>query len=315
MTASLAGERILVTGASGFIGRHACRALEACGARVIALTRRPSSSDIPVAEALVVDLADASAVQIAIRKAEPTAVVHLAASRNNGVAIAAYRSSYNANLCAALNLAEAIIDGDECRRFVYLSSSEEYGAAPVPFNAAFREAPLTPYGLSKLAVTQLLQALAATHDLPLAVLRPTVVYGPGQGAHMFVSALVRALVAGERFSMTAGEQTRDYIYIDDVVDGILRALTAQSIRPEALNLGSGTPIRLRDLATSVARLVGPRAESLIDFGSIAYRSGEAMGYWADNTGSAAVLGWKPRVPLEEGLRRTIAHQRSSPEVL
>ncbi len=302
---------MLVTGASGFIGRHLCRTLQNRGAHVIAIVHGKTSRELVVAEEYHADLQDREAIRAFVRSATPDHVVHLAAVNVRGTALADYRLSYRANLIATLDLAEAVIDTGPCQRFVYLSSAEEYGCAPVPFNFAVREAPLTAYGLSKLAATQLLQAIATTHGLPIAVLRATVVYGPGQQGSMFVPALVRALVGGVRFPMTAGDQKRDLVYVDDVVDGILRALVMTARHDEALHLSAGTPVTIRDVALLTARLAGGNAESLLEFGAVPYRPGEAMEYWAGNSDTQVALGWSPSVTLEDGLSRTIAHYREA----
>lgn len=110
--------------------------------------------------------------------------------------------------------------------------------------------------------------------------------------------------------MTRGEQTRDYVYVDDVVDAVLRSLVEPDLTSEALHVSSGTPIRIRDLAERVAQLVGGDAASLLDFGEKDYRTGEAMSYGADSTRTRALLGWAPQVSLEEGLRRTVASYRA-----
>ena len=99
------------------------------------------------------------------------------------------------------------------------------------------------------------------------------------------------------------------MYVDDVVDAVLRSLVEADLTSEALHVSSGMPIRIRDLAERVARLVGGDAESLLDFGERDYRTGEAMNYGADSTRTRALLGWAPQVALEEGLRRTVAYYR------
>ena len=302
--------RVLVTGASGFIGAHLCRALLSRGVSVVAVVHGTRPVVLPGAELHDVDLRDAAKVSELVRQAVPTHVVHLAASKFGG-ALADLGPSYEANLLSTLNLAEAVIDTHRCRRFVFMGSAEEYGRAPVPFNAGDREAPTTAYGLSKLAATQLLQALAVNYEFPLIVLRATVVYGPGQQSGMFVPELVRSLLAGERFPMTAGHQTRDFVYVSDVVDGIIRALLVTSRLNGALHLSAGTPIAIRDVALLAARIIGEAAEALIDFGTVPLREGEALEYWADNSKTFAMLGWSPLVTLEEGLHRTIAYHRTS----
>lgn len=308
----LAGARVLVTGASGFIGTRLCHALQERGAKVIAFVLGEPSRNPPNGEVHTIDMRDAIAVRGAILRVAPTYVVHLAALKLTGAQPQDFRASYEANLFATLDLAKAIIECGGCRRFAYLSSAEEYGRGPVPFDLAAREAPLTAYGLSKLAATQLLQALAATEDLPIAVLRATVVYGPGQRSNMFVPSLIRSLLVKKRFPMTDGNQMRDLVYVDDVIDGILRALVMSGRHDEAMHISSGAAVSIRDVALLTARLIGENAEVLIEFGALRHRPGEAIEYWASNEETHTVLGWSPLVSLEDGLQRTIEHLRANP---
>lgn len=312
MTPDLHHCRVLVTGAAGFIGTRLCRELTERGAVVVAVVHDDRSPNLRHDEVHVVDLTDREAIRAVVRGASADYVVHLAALKRRGVGLAGFRPSYETNLLGTLDIVEAVIDGGGCRRFVYLSSAEEYGRAAVPFQATARESPLTAYGLSKLAATQLLQAVATKCGFPIAILRATVVYGPGQPPGMFVPSLARSLVAGDRFAMTAGEQKRDLVYVDDVVDGVLRALVTTTRHDGVLHLSAGTPVTIREIAMRAAQIVGGRAEALLEFGALPYRDDETMEYWADNTDTRAILGWSPQVALGEGLRRTIEYYRSMP---
>lgn len=288
---------VVVTGAGGFVGRHLVRALEARNERVIPVARP------------AFDVTDMNAVRAALGGVERCRVVHLAASRPRGGALADFRAAYDTNLYGLLNVLDAL-DG-RCDRLVSLGTTEEFGAIRPPFEAWQREAASTAYGVSKLAATHLVEALARDGGLSSVILRPTVVYGPGQRGAMLIPSLLRALTAGVQFPMSAGEQTRDYVYVDDVVSAILCALAAADGVNSALPVSSGVPVRIRDVALSVARLVGAGAEALIEFGAEPYRVGEPMAYWADNAATRTAIGWEPIVPLDEGLRRTVSAWRSS----
>jgi len=311
MRPQLSDARVLVTGAAGFIGRHVCTALEQQGARVGAIIRQGLGEALAQLNTYTLDVRDGDAVRAVVRKFRPTHVVHLAARKLGGTQLDNFLPSYQENLFGTFNLAAAVIDDCEKCRFVYLSSAEEYGRAPAPFDPHAELLPLTPYGLSKHAATQLLRALSRTHGLSVTILRTTSVYGPGQRGRMFVPSLLRSLVSGTEFPMTDGRQTRDFVYVDDIVDGILRALSVPEAHGDVLHLSSGTPVPIRELALLVARLVGGQSESLLKFGAVPYGVGEAMDYWASNSETTAVLGWTPKVSIDEGLRRTLVHVRSS----
>ena len=170
--------------------------------------------------------------------------------------------------------------------------------------------PVSAYSFSKVAAAQLLQTFHRIHGLPIVVLRPSLAYGPGQGNEMFLPALIWSLLRGRRFAMSRGEQTRDYVYIDDVIAALLRAAVCPEATGQVINVSSGEPSRIVDIAKLAADLIGNNAESLLDIGKIEYRQGEAINYWADRSKAKQLLGWEPNVTLHDGLARTVEHYRS-----
>ena len=130
-------------------------------------------------------------------------------------------------------------------------------------------------------------------------MRPTIAYGPGQAPDMFLPALLRSLVDGNPFAMTHGEQTRDFLHIDDLVRGILRASTAPDAGNLIVNLGSGKSIPIRQAAEIAMAVTG--TQDLLLLGSTQLRIGEAVSYAVDLSRAREVLGWEARVPLEIGL--------------
>jgi nucleoside-diphosphate-sugar epimerase len=238
----------------------------------------------------------------------PEVVIHLAASRNRRVDFAAFRAGYDANLLGTLNVIEACQEAPRLARLVHLGTCEEYGAAPVPFDETGREAAASAYGVSKLAATHLLQAVARNSSLPVVILRLTNVYGPGQAEDMFVPALIATLLRGRPFSMTAGQQTRDYVYVDDVVGAIVRAAGMSAPDGSVVNIGAGEPVRMKAVAALALRSIGPSAAGLLSCDR-PYRAGESMEYWASTARALQLYDWAPRVDLEEGISRTVAAMR------
>lgn len=308
MADSLIGKRVLVTGCTGFVGQVLCRALAEKGAFVHGLAR----TAVPqpwLAGVSATDLLDKSAVMEVVRAVRPACVIHLAGIKARGIDFADFDLAYQANLGGSLNLVAACSAFEELEKFVFLGSCEEYGVLDVPFAEESREAPVTAYAITKLAVTQVLQSLWRGRHFPAVILRPSVIYGPGQQTDMFLPALIKALVAGGRFRMSAGEQTRDFIHVEDVVAGILSAMRVSSVSGKVLNLSSAKPVYIRDVALKAAQLIGEGALERLELGAIAYRPGESMTYWASNDLARESLGWVPKVSLDEGLAQTIAHYR------
>jgi UDP-glucose 4-epimerase len=168
---------------------------------------------------------------------------------------------------------------------------------------------VTAYSLSKAAVTHLLQTLHRTHRCPAVVLRPSLAYGPGQGNDMFLPDLIRTLLAGRRFTMSEGDQTRDYVYIDDLIEAILLASARPAAMGQVINISSGVPVPLKDVARLAARKIGPDAEGLLDLGSKDYRPNEIMEYVASHRLAEELLGWRPHTPLDDGLTTTVEYFR------
>jgi nucleoside-diphosphate-sugar epimerase len=181
----------------------------------------------------------------------------------------------------------------------------------VPFKESDKEVPITAYGASKLAVTELLRALSRSNRFPSVTLRPTIAYGPGQDDSMFLPALIRALVEGRNFDMSLGEQTRDFIYVDDLVKAIIRALVTPGICGDVINISSASPIRIDALAKMTANMLGDETGKLLKFGAKDYRRADTMEYWASNTLAKRLLGWSPRVSLEEGVKQTISYFKAA----
>ena len=302
----LSNTRILLTGASGFIGRHLSRCLFNHGAHVMSLLRENTCHPIFATEYYTVDFNQRDVLQALITRLQPNYVVHLAAIRAPNLSLADYINSYEANFILTMHLVDACQGLKDLRKFIFLGSCEEYGLQATPFKENKQEIPVSAYGVSKLAVTQFIKTFSRSTGFPGVVLRPSVVYGPEQATHMFLPAMIEALVFGNRFDLTAGDQTRDYIYIDDLVEAILMALDSQkTLSGDVMNISSANPVKIKDLALLTAELIGPHSQSLLNFGAKDYRYGEAMDYWANYDLAKNILHWQPKISLREGLLRMI----------
>jgi UDP-glucose 4-epimerase len=305
---TLCDKRVIVTGANGFVGTHLCKVLHAHGAKVIGVSRATIESNY-VSDNYKVDLCDEYAVGRLIDLRQPDFVVHLAANRSRGRESSAWSDGYKQNVLGSFNLISACRKLSNFGRFVFFGSAAEYGNSPVPFCESNKETPTDAYGAGKLAVTEILRVLSKSDRFPSVILRPTIIYGPGQDVGMFLPALISSLIAGEKFSMSFGKQSRDLVYIDDLVSATILALTSPSLYGEVVNISSGEPIQIDLLAKFAASIVDNRSVELLDFGALEYRVGEAMEYWACNTVAERLLNWKPKVSLMEGLKRTIDYYK------
>jgi nucleoside-diphosphate-sugar epimerase len=298
---------VLVTGAAGFIGLRLARRLAEAGAQVWAGTAPDEPPDrvaaLPVrVERLVFDLRDAQAVQAAVAEAAPQVVFHLAA-------VGVTNPKIDPSLALAVNaggtihlleaLRERASQGEGAERIALVGTCYEYGAREAvegldPFNA---------YAASKVAAWAFGRIYWRAHSLPVVTVRPFQVYGPDQPAHTLIPAAIGAALAGRDLPMTPGEQERDFIYVDDVVGGMLTAAGAPGIEGEGLDLGTGQAHAIRHVVALIWKMTEAKGQMLP--GALPYRPGEVMRIVADADRMARLTGWRAQVELEEGLRQTI----------
>jgi nucleoside-diphosphate-sugar epimerase len=139
--------------------------------------------------------------------------------------------------------------------------------------------------------------------LPTVTVRPFQVYGPEQPSHTLVPSAIEAALTGENFAMTAGEQTRDFTYVDDIVEGMMTTAMTPRIEGQSLDLGTGKGTQIREVVERIWELTG--APGTIQLGALPYRIGEVMHLVADAERTHTLTGWRARVSLDEGLEKTI----------
>lgn len=301
-TAPTARPRLLVLGGGGFIGRHIVARARALSWDVASLSLR-KRPDAPVAGIRVVtaDASDASALREALQNAVFEYVVNCSGYIDHSAYLHGGRRVLESHLNTVLNLAETL-QRDALRGFVNLGSSDEYGGNGAPQRENQRECAISPYSLAKSAAAHFLQMLYRTERFPATTLRLFLTYGPGQDPRRLVPQLIMGCLEGRAFPVSAGEQLRDFCYVQDTVDAVFAALAAPAAHGEVINVASGRPVRIRHVIELVQGLVG-RGEP--QFGKVSYRPGENMELYADISKARSLLGWTPRVSLEDGLAETI----------
>jgi len=303
---------ILITGANGFVGQHLNRMLLTKELRVSQVVRSASTDGQTTATQHVLDLTDRGKVAELVSILKPDYVIHLAGLKSREHDATQFRNIYDANLSMALNVIDACRRLEDFKRLIFLGSCDEYGLALAPYNEKQRELPVSAYCLSKLAITQILIGLFHSHGFPSVVLRPSVIYGPGQGDEMFISALIQSLLANRDFAMTNGEQLRDFVYISDVLDAIIKTLGAdERIHGTVLNIGAGVSSQLKEISNMIADLIGSDIGRLIKFGAIQYRNNEMMNYSVNIACAEEFLGWSPSTDIKVGLQNTVKYFKES----
>ncbi|MBU6497286.1 MAG: NAD(P)-dependent oxidoreductase [Rhodospirillales bacterium] len=314
---------ILVTGAAGFIGLAVTRALVARGDRVSALDVEIGPALAALAarhrsvRALAGEIADGAAVAALVGADPPDGVIHCAAIVGVIHSVRAPARTMRVNVEGSINLLEAMrLHG--VWRMVHISSEEVYGAFRGPVaDEDHPQSPVGPYGVSKLAVEHLARFYRARHGITTAHLRTSWVYGPGLPRARVPKIFIDAALDGRPLHLAAGaELAVDHTYIDDAVDGVLRALDLPVHPFDAYNIGSGAAPRLDEMAAIVCDLV-PGAELTVGPGPYDHGSVEGVPIPSVPKGALdlrrarEVLGYVPRFDIRRGLADYIARERAA----
>jgi nucleoside-diphosphate-sugar epimerase len=296
--------KLLITGASGFLGAAVARAALAEGHEVTGIGRDPSPPRLAdISETLAyhrLDLGEAEALEALCGRVKPDAVIHCAWDGVSGKS----RSSLAqlANVDAACRLAKAAADAG-ATKFIGIGSQAEYGRMDRRIDENELPRPDTLYGAAKLAACHLAGQLAAQGGTDFAWLRLFAIYGPGDNGNWLIPSLIAEMRAGRRPRTSPGTQKWDYLYVDDAARGVLAA----SATPRAtgiFNLASGRPVAVRTIVEHLRDLMAPHLDLV--FGEIPFGKAQIMHLEGDPTRLCADTGWSPRVDLEEGLARTVS---------
>lgn len=291
--------RVLVTGASGFVGRPALGALAARGFDVHAVARGAPDDATPGITWHAADLLDAARRRSVVDAVGASHLLHLAWYAEPGAFWSARENAAWVAATVALVDEFALAGG---RRATLAGTCAEYDwTAPGPLAEDAPLAPATYYGTCKDATRRVVEGLAAAAGLSLAWGRIFFVFGPGEDARRLVAGVARALVAGERAATSAGAQRRDFLHVDDVA-GAFAALLDSPVEG-AVNIASGEAASVRAVAEALAQAAG--RPDLLDVGAVPRRAGEPEEIVADVSRLRDEVGFRPRRSLRDGLADTV----------
>src|SRR3989338_4063314 len=301
---------VLVTGGNGFIGSHLVHELVDLGAKVSCLVK-PGSDIWRISgvknkvNLLRYDICDRKLKPV-IKKINPDKVFHLASLAKPQRDITLTEEMFRVNVNGTLNLMSILKDLN-CEAIVNTGTCEEYGDSKAPFKESDLPRPVSPYSASKVSSTFYCQMLYGSFRMPIVTLRPFLRYGPKQSGGLFIPSLIMAVLEAKDFEMTKGGQTREFNYVSDIVDGFLRAGSTMRAVGKIINIGCGDDYRIKDIAKKIISIIGVPVK--LKVGKLPYREGEVKRFYCSNTLARKILGWRPKVGLDDGLRRTIEWYR------
>ncbi len=297
---SWSGRRVLVTGATGFIGAATTRRLVALGASTSGVTRREPDASAPCPMHRC-DLADLAQCRALIERTKPDVVIHTAGHPFAARDLARIEPTFRDNLETVVNLLTATAQTG-ISRVVLCGSLEE----PEPDDAA--GALSSPYAISKWAATNYARLFHSLYQHPVVIARLFMVYGPGQNdLKKLIPGSILSLLRGEAPKISSGERPVDWVFVDDVVDGLLACATAPGVAGLRIDIGTGVLTTVRRVVETLAELIpGAPAPQI---GSVPTRAAEQVRA-ARTDQTRAHLGWAPAIDLRRGLERTIDWYRS-----
>lgn len=306
-------KKILITGGTGFIGSELVKKLVSLDYHPHLFIQKSSSferlqSVLGQITFSTVDLANTPAVSQLIDKVKPEVIYHLA-----GYGVYSYTDNselnnqrlVEANILGSISLLQAA-SKEKFRLFVHTGSCFEYGSRSAAFSEEDSLRPVNFYGVSKAFATLYAQSFSKKHYLPVVCFRPFTVYGPGQDEKRFITATMRKCLKGENPQLTRKVITRDYLYVDDLIEAYLLAMSAKPaiLQGEIINIATGRGFSTREVAIAISKICG-RPDLQNEVGAFPERPGEVFSLVGRPEKAAQLLKWRPTHSLEAGLTKVL----------
>lgn len=306
MKGAFANKRVLITGASGFIGSHLVQRMVGENAQVYIIVRDGSDlwrienlmEDITIHKA---DLRDLNKIEASIKNIRPEYVFNMAAygvdARQKDYFVAA-----NTNIIGTMNILNSLIPLG-CKKFINIGTCMEYGDKKDIIREDCHLEPFNIYGSTKAATTMLSHQIASENNIDIVTLRAFGVFGENEGSHKFFPNIILSLLNHTDVNLTGCEQYRDYCYIENIIDGLLLAALDESVKNEIFNIGTGVIYQLKYYVDKIYQRM--ETSSKPKYGAVPYRTGEVWKPHPDVSKIKRVLKWDAQIGFDEGLDRTI----------
>lgn len=308
-------KQVLITGAGGFIGSHLTEDLVERGANIKAFIKYNSRNDwgllellqrnkLDQIEVIMGDLRDADAIRNVTKDID--IIFHLGSIIAIPYSYIHPRETIETNIIGTLNMLTGSKENG-VEKVIHTSTSEVYGTALyVPIDEKHPLQAQSPYSASKISADKIAESFHHSFNIPLVIVRPFNTYGPRQSARAVIPTIITQALTGKKIYLGSLHPTRDYTYIDDVIKAFITVAESKNISGEVINVGSNFEISINELAKKIIYLVGGKKEIIIDSKRKRPIKSEVERLWCDNSKAIQLLGWKPSVSFDDGLKKTIS---------
>ena len=308
--------RILVTGATGFIGSHLTPLLIEKGYDVYSLekyvTGRYVLGERRDIKTIFGDLRESYSVKRIIREIQPEIVIHLASISPVSYSYDHPHEVIDVNFLGTLNLAEACLhEVPHFEQFLFASTSETYGNGPNPKTEETPQNPNSPYAVSKLASERYLIYMRDAYDFPITILRNFNSYGRKNNCHFIVERAIVQMLTKKTVCLGDPNPIRDMVYVDDHVKAYLSCIDNSKSKGEVFNFCTGVGISIKELIAMLTKLVN--FEGKIIWNSIPRRPLDIMELTGDYSKAKLLLNWEPEFSLNDGLKLTVEYWKKNTE--
>jgi UDP-glucose 4-epimerase len=292
---TISSKKVLITGASGFLGTHLCDRLCRNGAEVYAISRQIRTSEHPNLHWWQSNLEDLEAVEKLLTKIQPDIIFHLSGNVTGAAGSELVLSTYHSLLTSTVNIL-TVASNIGCDRLVLIGSLEE------PDSSNHQIVPASPYAAAKWASSAYGRMFHQLYQTPVVIARTFMTYGPGQPTHKIIPSVILSLLQNQPPKLASGKREVDWIYIDDVITGLIATAKMPNIEGSTFDLGSGILIPIRQVVEKITDLLGAPVQPL--FGVLPDRPVEKVTI-ANTSITQTQLNWQPVTTLEKGLLQTI----------
>lgn len=306
------GKKVLITGSAGFIGSHLTERLLELGADVSGFVRYNSRDDLGFIKSLkgsekinIIkgDIRELSTVKEAVKG--QNIVLHLAASISVPYSIAQPSEVIETNIIGTLNVLTACKD-ENVEKVVVTSSSEVYGSAVyVPIDEKHPLQAQSPYAASKIGGDKITESFYKCYNLPIAIIRPFNTYGPRQSTRAVIPTVITQALTQNKILIGATDTFRDFTFVSDTVNGFIKIAESPKSIGEVINIGTGLDVSINDMIKKVVKIIGKDVKVVVDKKRLRPNKSEVTRLLANNEKAKNLLGWRPEISLDKGLKMTV----------